>query len=137
MMVFVLCQQLQIHMRSTHGEIEVFLCPDDPAVKMTSTSGNITTQQMHVPKPDSVPCLLPELVINRDVKVEVLPTVENCKQADQTMLSALTSAGMRDALLCESDDYGLMGGGKLQLQTEDQHMTPGRNIFKCVWLYSA
>ncbi|XP_003428202.1 transcription factor E2F3 [Nasonia vitripennis] len=124
--------KLQIHMRSTHGEIEVFLCPDDPAVKApltpgytTTTAATTTTTQSPVPKPTS------EYLMNNcgDVKVEPVPTTESCMPTDsKTMLSALASSGMRDALLSEMDDFGFIGSGKLQLQTEDQHMSSDMSI---------
>ncbi|KAJ8673655.1 hypothetical protein QAD02_004917 [Eretmocerus hayati] len=153
--------KLQIHMRSTHGEIEVFLCPDEPGVKppltpgysnasSTTTSasaavgtaigGTATTsivtpivtqtiqqqapQMMRQQQESDAASISAQFLMHNggDVKVEAMPTTENCMStAEQTILSALNSAGMRDALLCESDDFGIMGGGRLQLQTEDQH----------------
>ena len=73
----------------------------------------------------------PELLANggSGVRVEPVPSVESSLNTRlcTPVISAVTSlAGMRDALLCESDDYGPMGGGKFQLQTEDQISTPGR-----------
>lgn len=128
-------------MRSTHGEIEVFLCPEDPGVKAPLTPGYTTTATTSattavVPTPQSpqtrVGSSIPaEFLVHNggDVKVEAVPTTENCMPSEQTMLSVLNSAGMRDALLCESDDFGIMGGGRLQLQTEDQHMSSGMIIY--------
>lgn len=65
---------------------------------------------------------------NTDSKVKLEPVSSICNSMQSTnemMLSSIASSGMRDALLCESDDYDLMGGGKLQLQTDDHHMTSG------------
>ena len=123
-------------MRSTHGEIEVFLCPDDPGVKAPLTPGYTTTAstttttmppQSPVSKSSVVSSIPSEFLMQNggDVKVESLPSTENCITSEETMLADLASAGMRDALLCESDDFGLMGGAKLQLQTDDQHMSSG------------
>ncbi|XP_011498693.1 PREDICTED: transcription factor E2F3 [Ceratosolen solmsi marchali] len=130
--------KLQIHMRSTHGEIEVFLCPDDPGTKAPLPSGytttmntnTTTTPQSPVSKPSTTSSIPSEFLIHNsgDVKVEPVPTTEDCLSSGQTLLSALSSAGMRDALLCESDDFGLMGGGRLQLQTEDQHLPADLSI---------
>jgi transcription factor E2F2 len=124
-------------MRSTHGEIEVFLCPDDPGTKAplpssyttTMPTKTTTTPQSPVSKSSASSSMPSEFLIHNsgDVKVEPVPTTEDCLSSEQ-MLSALSSAGMRDALLCESDDFGLMGGGRLQLQTEDQHLPAGNNI---------
>lgn len=126
-----LCLQLQMHMRSSHGEIEVFLCPDDPTVKTSPNTGYTTTQPVPSSKESEIPGLPPELLVNggSGVRVEPVPSVESTlnTRSCTPVISAVTSlAGMRDALLCESDDYGPMGGGKFQLQTEDQINTPGR-----------
>ncbi|KAG7200238.1 hypothetical protein KM043_017715 [Ampulex compressa] len=126
-------QKLEMHMRSSHGEIEVFLCPDDPTVKTSPNPGYTTTQPVPSSKESEVPCLPPELLVNggSDVRVEPVPSVENSlnTRLSVPVISAVTSlAGMRDALLCESDDYGPMGGGKFQLQTEDQISTPDLSI---------
>ncbi|XP_058803057.1 transcription factor E2F4-like isoform X1 [Phymastichus coffea] len=147
--------KLQIHMRSTHGEIEVFLCPEDPGVKAPLTPGCTTAVAptsatttaaaaaaagtvVTVPRP-----LTPQSPVTRvessisqeflvhnggDVKVEPVHATESCMPSEQTMLSVLNSTGMRDALLCESDDFGIMGGGRLQLQTDDQHISSDMSI---------
>lgn len=120
-----------MHMRSEHGEIEVFLCPDDPAVKTSPYSGYTTTQTVPQSKELSdIPCLSPELLIKResDVRVESVPSDESSMNTRLcTPVTTVTNiTGMKDAFLCESDDYGPMGGGKFQLQTEDQISTSGR-----------
>ncbi|XP_043272327.1 transcription factor E2F2 [Venturia canescens] len=140
--------KLQIHMRSSHGEIEVFLCPDDPGVRTSHSPSTVTTQQtlQHHQQPQSPvvtfktpgsASLPPELLINscvsnsrteslsmnpEPVKSEHKTPVKLELVDSMSMLSSTT--GMRDALLCESDDYGPMGGGRFQLQTEDQHSSP-------------
>ncbi|XP_015604929.1 transcription factor E2F6 isoform X2 [Cephus cinctus] len=124
--------KLQIHMRSQHGEIEVFLCPDDLGVKSTSSPGHRTTSHTSSKMPP-MPCLPPELLVGGgDVKVEPVPSVEDHLNPDQsapiTLTPTTSSARMRDALLCESDDFGPMGGGRFQLQTEDQNTTPDMSI---------
>ncbi|KAG5325267.1 E2F2 factor, partial [Pseudoatta argentina] len=116
-------QKLQMHMRSEHGEIDVFLCPEDSTVK-TSYPGYATTQSVPQSKESGIPCLPPELLANResDMRIEPVPSDESfintrlCTPV--TTVTSITS--MKDAFLCESDDYGPMGGGKFQLQTEDQ-----------------
>jgi len=113
-----------MHMRSEHGEIDVFLCPEDPTVKTLSYSGYTTTQSVPQSKESDIPCLPPELLVNResDVRIESASSDESfintrlCTPV--TTVTSITS--MKDAFLCESDDYGPMGGGKFQLQTEDQ-----------------
>ncbi|CAL1681956.1 unnamed protein product [Lasius platythorax] len=124
-------QKLQMHMRSEHGEIEVFLCPDDNTVKTSSYSGYATTQTVPQSKELSdIPCLSPELLVNRenDVRIESVPSNESSMNTRLcTPVTTVTSiTGMRDAFLCESDDYGPMGG-KFQLQTEDQISTSDLN----------
>lgn len=123
-----------MHMRSSHGEIEVFLCPGSPGVKTSPYSGYVTTQSV-VPqsKEFDIPCLPPELLVNRenDVRVEPVPSEEsplNTRLCTPIISSVSSLTSMKDAFLCESDDYGPMGGGKFQLQTEDQISTSGRTI---------
>lgn len=118
-------------MRSSHGEIEVFLCPNDPTVKTSPNPGYTTTQPVPSSKESEIPCLPFELLANGDnnVQVEPVPSLESSlnTRSGTPVISAVTSlAGMRDALLCESDDYGPMGGGRFQLQTEDQISNSGR-----------
>jgi transcription factor E2F2 len=121
-----------MHMRSEHGEIEVFLCPDDPAVKTSPCHGYATTQTVPQSKELDISYLPPELLVNRDsdVRVEPVPSDESCINTRLcTPVTPVTSiTGMKDAFLCESDDYGPMGGGKFQLQTEDQISTSGRIV---------
>lgn len=139
-------------MRSSHGEIEVFLCPDDPGVRTSHSPSSVTTQQtsQHHQQPQSpivtfkTPAsasLPPELLINNCVnntrtteslsmnpepaKIDHQTSVKLELVDSMSLLSSTT--GMRDALLCESDDYGPMGGGRFQLQTEDQHSSSGKN----------
>ncbi|XP_012219393.1 transcription factor E2F1 isoform X2 [Linepithema humile] len=127
-------QKLQMHMRSEHGEIEVFLCPDDSAVKTSPYSGYATTQSVPQSKESDIPCLPFELLVNRenDVRVEPVPSDESslndrlCNSV--TAVTSITS--IKDAFLCESDDYGPMGGGKFQLQTEDQISTSDLSILE-------
>lgn len=122
-------------MRSSHGEIEVFLCPDDPGVKTSPYSGYATTQSV-VPqsKESDIPTtsLPPELLINRDVDVRVEPVPSDESSLNARLCTPISSVSsltsMKDAFLCESDDYGPMGGGKFQFQTEDQISTPGRVV---------
>lgn len=113
-----------MHMRSEHGEIEVFLCPDDNTIKTSSYSGYATTQTVPQSKELSdIPCLSPELLIKRESDVESVPSDES--SMNTRLCTPVTSiTGMKDAFLCESDDYGPMGG-KFQLQTEDQISTSG------------
>ncbi|XP_023290585.1 transcription factor E2F1 [Orussus abietinus] len=152
--------KLQIHMRSSHGEIEVFLCPDDPGARTVANASSLFAPS----KPPEMPSLPPELLVNQasqgdqvqratqadqgdqsgqghrvarnQVKVEAVQAVEVDAahalkaELDESEVSALTasSSGMRDALLCESDDFGPMGGGRFQLQTEDQNTSPDMSI---------
>lgn len=111
-------------MKSEHGEIDVFLCPEEPTVKTSPYHGYATTQSVPQSKESDIPCLPPELLVNResDVRIEPVPTDESFINSRLCIpITAVTSVtNMKDAFLCESDDYGPMGGGKFQLQTEDQ-----------------
>ncbi|XP_011309510.1 transcription factor E2F3 [Fopius arisanus] len=116
--------KLQIHMRSLSGEIEVFLCPDDPAVKVNSPGG------------DAAPCVIPkEFIVEGERKKERTEskrryqvTKRETVDDDEDAVASTSSSGMRDALLSESDDFGPMGGSRFQLQTEDQNPTTEVNI---------
>ncbi|XP_066598611.1 transcription factor E2F3 [Prorops nasuta] len=113
--------KLQMHIRSSHGEIEVFLCPDDPPVRPPPRPSSYIIPSS---KTSEISCLPPELLVNggSDVKVEPVPSVE--VNLDNDINRPSTSGirtGMRDKLLCESDDDGPMGGGNFQFQTEDQN----------------
>lgn len=114
-------QKLQMHMRSEHGEIDVFLCPEDPTVKTLSYPGYATTQSVPQSKESDIPCLPPELLVNResDERIEPVPSDESFINT-RLCTPVPTVTSMKDAFLYESDDYGPMGGGKFQLQTEDQ-----------------
>ncbi|XP_012527372.1 transcription factor E2F2 isoform X2 [Monomorium pharaonis] len=119
-------QKLQMHMKSEHGEIDVFLCPDEPTVKTLPYAGYVTTQSVPQSKESDISCLPPELLVNResDVRIDPVPTADESfinTRLSTPIITAVTSlSSMKDAFLCESDDYGPMGGGKFQLQTEDQ-----------------
>jgi hypothetical protein len=80
-----------MHLCSHTGEIEVFLLPDEAA---DSDPASTATKQP---------------------KLE--PGATNVKSEPGS--SGTSQFG--GALLSEADDYGPMGGGKFQLQTEDQH----------------
>ncbi|XP_011170971.1 transcription factor E2F2 isoform X1 [Solenopsis invicta] len=118
-------QKLQMHMKSEHGEIDVFLCPEEPTVKTLPYSGYVTTQSVPQSKESDIPCLPPELLVNRECDERIDEPIPPDESFINTRLSTpattVTSiTSMKDAFLCESDDYGPMGGGKFQLQTEDQ-----------------
>ncbi|KAI4485782.1 hypothetical protein M0804_006271 [Polistes exclamans] len=158
-------QKLQMHIRSSHGEIEVFLCPDDAPIKSQTSGYSSTTPPTPTPKPN--PTLLttsslmtatttttrtvssvkeseltylpPELLVdtvNNEVRVKsesnpVVSVLNSCASMPSALNDVSSSiAGMRNALLCESDDYGPMGGGKFQLQTEDQIDAPDLSILE-------
>ncbi|KAI4499848.1 hypothetical protein M0802_005104 [Mischocyttarus mexicanus] len=152
-------QKLQMHIRSLHGEIEVFLCPDDASIK-SQTSGYSSTPSTPTPKLNptlsttslmtatttttrTVPSikeseltyLPPELLVNNEVRVKqepnpIVSVLNSCASMPSTSNDVSSIAGMRNAFLCESDDYGPMGGGKFQLQTEDQIDAPDLSILE-------
>ncbi|XP_048513951.1 transcription factor E2F2 isoform X2 [Athalia rosae] len=118
--------RLQIYMRSSHGEIEVFLCPDDPGSKVLNSPSRSTTNPR--PKISELPSLPPELLVSGGE--EQVDSISSTTSRNTTTSNnppspiPITSTGFRDALLCESDDFGPMGGGRFQLQTEDQNAAP-------------
>ncbi|XP_046616314.1 transcription factor E2F2-like [Neodiprion virginianus] len=120
--------RLQMYMRSSHGEIEVFLCPDDPGLKVSNSPRSPMTN----PRPKiEMPPLPPELLVNGgETQIDSTPstTSRTSTVTNPPSPTPTTSTGLRDALLCESDDFGPMGGGRFQLQTEDQNVAPDVNI---------
>ncbi|XP_008553400.1 transcription factor E2F3 [Microplitis demolitor] len=131
--------KLQIHMRSSHGEIEVFLCPDDSTTKTQTTTIPPQTQQSTsvLSKSKNSPHLPSELLVTQEQQThrtesqtKIIKSEYNCvikREPDTEDTSISTASGMRDALLGETDDFEPMGGGKYQLQTEDQ-MSPDMSI---------
>ncbi|XP_034934995.1 transcription factor E2F3 [Chelonus insularis] len=121
--------KLQIHMRSTHGEIEVFLCPDDSTAKTSSPSLIPSHHSISPIKCNDLPRLPSELLVNHEqtnltstnAKSEYFSAKSGTNVSNTKSLTTLP--GLRDALLSESDDFEPMGGGRFQLQTEDQNTT--------------
>ncbi|KAH0568197.1 transcription factor E2F2 [Cotesia glomerata] len=119
--------KLQIHMRSSHGEIEVFLCPDDSTVKnQTTTTSSQLQQSTSVLSKSKNPSQLPsELLVTQEQQTHRIEPRMKIKTeypcAIKREIETISAAsGMRDAMLGETDDFEPMGGGKYQLQTEDQ-----------------
>ncbi|XP_033222075.1 transcription factor E2F2-like [Belonocnema kinseyi] len=119
--------KLQIHMRSTQGEIEVFLCPDEAVSKplsstssaqMTATTTTTTSPPQSFSSNSSYYSseLLPS---RREVKVEQVPTAGREVKQENSLTLLSSSSGMRDALLGESEDFNLMSENN-QLQSEGQ-----------------
>lgn len=118
-------------MRSTQGEIEVFLCPDEAVPKpLSSTSSAQTTASTTTtspPQPSSSNSsyysseVLPS---GREVKVEQVPTTGREIKQENSLTLLSSSAGMRDALLGESEDFNLMAENN-QLQSEEQSQSLG------------
>ncbi|KAG8221926.1 hypothetical protein J437_LFUL002485 [Ladona fulva] len=102
---------LQIHMKSTEGEIEVFLCPHDDAPSSSvlggssSSSGISSMGSQDESSADVISGLMREGLSADDPDARSDPL------------------SLCNILIRESDDYGPMGGGEFQLQTEDQHHT--------------
>lgn len=122
--------KLQIHMRSTQGEIEVFLCPDEPVPKpLVSTSPAQTTATTTTTTRSSSQIFATnssyyssELLPSREeIKIEPQLTMESEKKRDNSSKPLSSSAGMRDALLGESHDFSLGSQIKCQLQSEEQN----------------
>lgn len=119
-------------MRSSHGEIEVFLCPDDSTVKnQTTTTSSQLQQSASVLSKSKNPSQLPsELLVTQEQQTHRIEPRMKIKTeypcAIKREIETISAAsGMRDAMLGETDDFEPMGGGKYQLQTEDQ-MSSGK-----------
>lgn len=121
-------------MRSTQGEIEVFLCPDEPVPKPSaslsptepSTSKSRTLSQHPVSNLSHYSTGLE--TNNRNVKKEPLLSSENIKM-EHNLTPPSSSAGMRDALLGELNEFNLVPRKVYHLQSEEQHQPLGMNKF--------
>ena len=119
-------------MRSTQGEIEVFLCPDEAVPKPLSptspaqTTASTTTTSPPQPFSSKSSYYSSELLPNgREVKIEPVPTPEKEIKQENHLTLLSSSAGMRDALLGESEDFNLISENN-QLQTEEQGQSLGK-----------
>ncbi|XP_051167966.1 transcription factor E2F3-like [Leptopilina boulardi] len=132
--------KLQIHMRSTQGEIEVFLCPDEPVPKppvalastnqattsSSSTSKTRTSSQFPVSNLSHYSTGL--LANNGDIKIEPsLLSPSNIKH-ESNLTPPSSSAGMRDALLGELNEFNLVPRKVYNLQSEDQNQPLEMNL---------
>lgn len=116
-------------MRSSHGEIEVFLCPDDPPPRSAQSSPDSTTSPQSTSRHSGkVVSLPPEMVCTSEttVKKELIFPDKPKHSAFEEPDSTEAAAGMHDALLSESDDFCPMGGVKFPLQAEDQNSMLGK-----------
>ena len=110
-------------MRSTQGEIEVFLCPDEPVIKPLSspspaqTTASTTTTTLS-PQPTTSNS---SYYSTETLPSEPVPKTESEIKQENLGAAVLSSAGMRDALLGESHDFNLVSGNKFQLQSEEQN----------------
>ncbi|PNF20157.1 hypothetical protein B7P43_G00616 [Cryptotermes secundus] len=135
-------QGLQMYMKSENGEIEVFLCPEETTVNdgnrehvsvneptpscsavdyghQQTISGSVVeyNTDLVVAASGSDPSSHIDMVqqqISSDYMVKDEPVSE-----DVETVSKLTR--IRNVLISEPDDFEPMGGGRFQLQTEDQH----------------
>jgi hypothetical protein len=139
-----------MYMKSENGEIEVFLCPEESTEqswKSKDTSGTVKEpmpscasavdygQQQAAPVPStlgsvadynttevtastitdpSVHIDLEHLQISHDFIIKNEPVSEDVEN-----VSGLSR--IHNVLISEPDDFEPMGGGRFQLQTEDQH----------------
>ncbi|KAK3929048.1 Transcription factor E2F2 [Frankliniella fusca] len=141
---------LQMYMKSTNGEIEVFLCPDDVGSNDHDVKPNpsqlddlpVGEHYIDVPNQQMVPNQSCPTLDSSDV-VSVIPDTpvdlgalgmlktemkseptsvnnEPLSQDEGHSEGYNESHRLRNALISESDDFGPMGG-RYQLQTEDQH----------------
>ncbi|KAF7990901.1 hypothetical protein HCN44_000706 [Aphidius gifuensis] len=163
--------KLQIHMRSSQGEIEVFLCPDDPAIKNHNNINNninnkehnhrhLCKQRSKMEKQNNHNSTMSSIINDNNTTSTInhhknqtqkindkKSTTIDCQNNSSSSIStksinniknqgnktfekeAFVPSGMRDALLSESDDFGPMGGGRFQLQTDDQNSSIDINTF--------
>ncbi|XP_069689373.1 transcription factor E2F1 [Periplaneta americana] len=143
-------QGLQMYMKSENGEIEVFLCPEETSVSncnsedtsgtlnqpsssgtnpvdyhqqpspATSTSRSVVDYNMQAVTSMSDPNShidLGPLQMSHDFMIKDEPVSEDIEN-----VSGLSR--IQNVLISEPDDFEPMGGGRFQLQTEDQHNNP-------------
>lgn len=135
-----------MYMKSENGEIEVFLCPEestvqngssedhsgtvnDPMPSCTNAVDYVQQQTVHVPSvanysnvevtasavtDSSSHVDLEHIQISPDFMIKNEPVSE-----DVESVSGLSR--IHNVLISEPDDFEPMGGGRFQLQTEDQH----------------
>ncbi|XP_034231910.1 transcription factor E2F6-like isoform X1 [Thrips palmi] len=141
---------LQMYMKSTDGEIEVFLCPDDAAPSESDVKSNpsqiddlpVGEHYVEVPQPsvasnqeaptlDSNDDIVSILPASNHIDLEALgllmktelksePNSQDEGHSEDFPGSCDGTMRLKNALISESDDFGPMGG-RYQLQTEDQH----------------
>nr|CAD7459349.1 unnamed protein product [Timema tahoe] len=121
---------LRMFMKSSNGEIDVFLCPNDEDTcnGLASLSEHRSTEaQMRQSGNCAGPScsevasqeFLDALMMKAEAKSE--PRSEDTDSSPETLRHVQT------VLMSEPDDFEPMGGGRLQLQTEDQHMHSSEN----------
>jgi transcription factor E2F2 len=139
-----------MYMKSDNGEIEVFLCPEESTVNDENSGDVSVTVNEPTPSysavdyyhqqtmSESVVEFNTELVaaavatadpdehidmqhleISNDFVVKQEPVNEDVVNEDVENVSKLTR--IRKMLISEPDDFEPMGGGRFQLQTEDQN----------------
>jgi len=139
-----------MYMKSENGEIEVFLCPEESTSSNGSIEDNSRTVNEPMPSCStvgaieyghqqviSVPSTSGSLVDYNTIEVSAVTHPGNHVNLEQTQIandfmikdepvsedveSVSGLSRIRNVLISEPDDFEPMGGGRFQLQTEDQH----------------
>jgi transcription factor E2F2 len=137
-----LLQGLQMYMKSENGEIEVFLCPEESTVNDENSEHDSGTVNEPAPSCSSVHYghqqTISESVVEYSTELVAAASdpsshidMRQPQISDEYVIkdepvskdaespSKLTR--IRNVLISEPDDFEPMGGGRFQLQTEDQH----------------
>lgn len=124
-------------MRSTQGEIEVFLCPDEPVPKppvvyhsptnqaTTSTSTGKTRTSSQFPVSNLSHYSTSLLANSGDIKNEPQLLSPGHIKRESNLTPPSSSAGMRDALLGELNEFNFVPRKVYNLQSEDQNQPLG------------
>jgi transcription factor E2F2 len=136
-----------MYMKSENGEIEVFLCPEESTLNDGNSEEASGTSNEPTPSCSAVDYVHQEMISGSVVEydtelVAAAATVTDTSShidlghmqtsddyivkdepvsEDAESVSRLTR--IRNVLISEPDDFEPMGGGRFQLQTEDQHNT--------------
>ncbi|KAF9415279.1 hypothetical protein HW555_007028, partial [Spodoptera exigua] len=132
-----------IHLKSMSGEIEVYLCPKERPPSPATSSGPLPADPL---LEDNKALLAPLIALLQSkptssitadfttpIKREPMSEASSSSMVvstpcvtDPTMpLGSGARGRLRNALIADSDDFApIMGGGRFQLQTEDQESEP-------------
>lgn len=129
---------MQIYMQCDHGEIEVFLCPEEESLGMVGGAAGTSESGVHLNGGGGAVSSSEDLTdteseaspIKANVRRPGLPAPSPPPRLDLDEESRSSDLGqIRNVLISASEDFGPMGG-KLQLQTLDQDHGKLHILFK-------